>query len=191
MLYTNYKQVARLILKSKDAIQELGTTHVINTLPNCKSVIKYTFNIQLPYYKFTKNTKLAVESFSFVSEALTYNEVGDIFILNIRKNNIYHSSTRAGTCILSRILSDTTEYINPDVINNSIDITGNTSFLEGNPLEIFVDTKVLDDGFVDIKGCSNKNDWSLTLLIYEEEKEENAKDYVKDGIKNYSNPSLY
>ena len=196
MLYTNYKQVARLVLKSIDAEQETTDRQftVDTTTTNYPVVTKYTYNVNLPFYKFTKNTKLAVESFSYLSTNLEDKSVGigDIFLLNIKKSNIYHSyiGARKGTCILSKNLSKSFEYINPDVINNSIDITGNTGFIEGNPLEIFVDTKIKDD-ISDINGCLEENFWSLTLVIYEEEKEENPKDYVDDKVKNYSKPSLY
>jgi len=191
MLYTNYKQVAKLILKSEDATKDVVGTHTLSTVQNIPSIGLYTFFVNLPFYKFTKNTKLAVEKFTFVSDNYTFIDVGDIYIKNIKKSNVYHSSKKAGTCILSLSLGKTNEYINPDVINNSIDITGNTSFLEGNPLEIFLDTKVKDDSDVDIKGCSDESVWSLSLIIYEEVKEENLKDYADDNVKLLSKPSVY
>lgn len=193
MLYTNYKQVVRLVLKSEDAIKDIVGTHTIQSVAGLNSIGRYTFNINMPFYKFSKNTKLAVEKLSVISNDYIDNtaDIGDIYLLNIKKQNVFHSSKKKGTCIYSGILSKTNEYVNPDVINNSIDITGNTGFLEGNTLDIFVDTFVIDDSAQEIQGCSEGTVWSLSLIIYEEEKEENPKDNVQDGVKNHSKPVLY
>lgn len=197
MLYTNYKQIATIVLNSGSAIEKDEIDVTIKTVDQT-SVQKYTFNINLPFYKFTKNTKLAVQNFVFNSDTYFRKNIGDVYIKNIKKSNVYHSNkmNSKGTCILSDVLTEPNKYINPDVINNSIDITGNTSFLEGNPLEIIVDTKVCRDNVeeqtgTDINGCPSTAFWTLTLTIYEEEKEENKKDVVEDKVKNYSKPLLY
>jgi len=194
MLYTNYKQVAKIILKSEDSLDFTTKTETVATVAST-IVTKYTYNITLPFYKFSKNTRLAVESFSLLSEDFTQRaiDIGDVFILNIKKSNVYHSNPKSnkGTCILSTNLSKSTEYFNPDITKNSIDITGNTGFMEGNPLEIFVDTKIGNDTTNDVGGCIDTAIWSLTLVIFEEEKEENPKDYVDDRTNNFSKPSLY
>lgn len=195
MLYTNYKQVAKIILASEYCTERDTSTKTVNS--NAEIVVnKYVFNVNLPFYKFSKTTKLAVESFSFLSADLTASaiDIGSIFITNIKKSNVYHSnpSLNKGTCLLSINLSKSINYINPDVINNSIEITGNTGFMEGNPIEIIVDTKIgADTTADDINGCLDDCRWSLTLIVYEEEKEENAKDFVDDRTKNFSKPSSY
>lgn len=205
MLYTNYKQVAKLVLKSTDATQEVSGTELLEDGGAPVNIVsKFTYNIKLPFIKFGKNTKLAIENFSTVVPAsYDMGNIADIYIKNIHKKNIYHSAELSanGTCILSYPIEYLTEYINTDVINNSIDITGNTSFMEGNPLDIFVDTKIFKyndpgggapfnrDGT--ITGCPDDLVWSLTLLVYEEEKEENAKDFVDDRARNYGRPALY
>jgi hypothetical protein len=195
MLYTNYKQVARLVLQKSDADSKetVPFKQSATVTGQCETLYKY--NINLPYYKFSKNTKLAVDSFS-VRESATYaykyKNIGNVFIKNIKKSNVYHSDkTKQGTCILSCLMARTNQYVNPNVLQNSIDITGNTSFLEGNELELIVDTKIISDDDVLLNGCPEDIYWTLTLLIYEEEKEENPKDYVDDKVKNYSKPSLY
>jgi hypothetical protein len=191
MLYTNYKQVARLVLKSEDAIKTVRTPTIEGNQVPINSL--YTFKPNLPFYSFTKNTKLAVESFTFygsyVGTGARY--VGDVIIKNLNRSNIYHSKNQQGTCIFSGNMYSTIDYYNNDIINNSIDITNSTNFLNGNELEIFINTRILDDGNVDIKGCVDKFNWSLTLVIYEEEKEENPKDYVDNKLQNYSKPALY
>lgn len=197
MLYTNYKQVAKIILSSENTTQR-DTTENITINTEGKTVVnKYYFTVNLPFYKFSKTTKLAVETFSLLSNNYTENaiDIGSIFVTSIKKSNVYHSDKALnikGTCLLSIDLSKSLTYINPDVINNSIEITGNTGFMEGNPIEIVVDTKLgADTTEADIKGCLEENRWSLTLIVYEEEKEENAKEYVDDRTKNFSKPSLY
>ncbi len=192
MLYTNYKQVARLVLKSEDAIKTSGGIPYIATSATPTNSL-YTFKPNLPFYSFTKNTKLAVESFTFsggpLGSGIKY--IGDVIIKNLKRTNIYHSKNQQGTCIFSGNMHSTINYYNNDIINNSIDITGSTNFLNGNELEIFINTRLLDDGNVDIKGCVDYFNWSLTLVVYEEEKEENPKDYVDNRTNNYSKPSLY
>lgn len=207
MLYTNYKQIAKIILKSEDAVST--TDSIFQTIDQnganftTRVIRSYTYNVHLPFYKFNKNTKMAVDTFSIdVPEGLyTYSAIGDLYVKNLKKNEVYHSGPTSsnGTCLLSVVMGKSNQYINPDLINNSIEITGNTHFLEQyNPLEIFVDTKIQDFTLVngvaslkDIKGCPENVDWSLTLYIFEEEKEENKKDFVSDSRVNFSKPSLY
>jgi hypothetical protein len=192
MLYTNYKQVARLVLKSEDAVKTSGGLPTIDGNPILITSL-YTFKPNLPFYSFTKNTKLAVESFTFnggpVGVQLQY--IGDVIIKNLKRPNIYHSRIQQGTCIFSGNMHSAINYYNNDIINKSIDITGSTNFLNGNDLEIFINTRLLNDTSVDVKGCVDSFNWSLTLVVYEEEKEENPKDYVDDRTNNFSKPSLY
>lgn len=191
MLYTNYKQVTRLVLKSEDAIKTTRTPTIANASILITSL--YTFKPNLPFYSFTKNTKLAVESFTFNGAPLGIGAryIGDVIIQNLKRPNIYHSGIQQGTCIFSGNMHSVINFYNNDIINNSIDITGSTNFLNGNELEIFINSRLLDDGNVDIKGCVNNFNWSLTLVVYEEEKEENPKDYVDNKLQNYSKPALY
>lgn len=186
-------------------------------------VSKYTYSITLPNMQFNKNTRLAVDKFSIQlrkrdsENHLKMDTIPDVYIKNIHQKNVFNSRGKSsyGTCILSipfnilQIKNDEKPppmtYQNPDLINNSIDITGTTAFLQGQPLEIFIDTHMAkykqksgtsgtgleqeEDGFVE--GCPDTFIWSLTLIVYEEEKEENAKDFVDDRAKIFGIPKLY
>ena len=193
MLYTNYKQVARLVLKSEEADSYLygpnrtlfGSLKTICTL--------YTFKPNLPFYKFTKNTRLAVESFTFIgTSAPLWKYTGEVIIKNFKKSNIYNSSLiQQGTTIFSGFMQTFIDYRNSDIINNSIDITGATDFLNGNELDIYVNSRLSDDAGAIVNGCVSTTNWNLTLVIFEQEEEENPKDYVDDRVKNHSIPALY
>lgn len=227
VLYTNYKQVAKITLKSDfGAVKDtVGTTigfktsgTGVQTSTNVDIVSKYTYSITLPNMQFNKNTRLAVDKFSIQlrkrdsGNHLKMDTIPDVYIKNIHQKNVFNSRGKSsyGTCILSipfnilQIKNDEKPppitYQNPDLINNSIDITGKTAFLQGQPLEIFIDTHMtkykqdppgthIEDGFVE--GCPDTFIWSLSLIVYEEEKEENAKDFVDDRAKIFGIPKLY
>ena len=194
MLYTNYKQVAKLVLKSEDAVKINGPLGSVLGNFNRTVYMLYSFKPTLPFYKFTKNTRLAVDTFVCTGYlgggVLKY--TGDVIIKNFKKSNIYNSNPiKQGTVIYSGYFNNLIDYRNNDIINNSIDITGATDFLNGNELDIFVDTRLVDDNNIPIRGCISNYNWSLTLVIFEQEKEENPKDYVDDRVKNYSLPALY
>ena len=191
MLYTNYKQVSYIVLKSNEAVnkREWGTK-TFGTQSK-KVYDEYIFHVSLPYYKFTKNTKLAIETFSIQHEITNNNgkkaQIGDVYIKNIHKANVFSKNKENGCPILTTNIGQDLFYINDDVINKSIDITNNTGMLEGNnPLTIFVNTRILDDSDNEIKGCPENSEWGLTLYVYEEVKEENEKDMVRNNV-----PSLF
>lgn len=195
MLYTNYKQVAYIVLKSNEAdfTREWGTK-LLGTVSN-KIYDEYTFNIKLPYYKFTKNTKLALETFTIEHEITNNNgkkaQIGDVYIKNIHKANVFSKNKEYGCPLLSTSIGQDFFYNNTDVINKSIDITNNTGFLESNPLTIFVNTRILDDTNAEIKGCPESSVWSMTLYVYEEVKEENEKDFSRNESNPYSRPPVF
>lgn len=230
VLYTNYKQMAKITLKSEDAVDYEKTTNVIvgheTAVPMREKdpvtiIGKYTYRINLPFMQFGKNTRLAVDTFSIqITHRKNQNHLQtystpDVYIKNIHKKDVYNSTNKSayGTCLLSIPFNNNVNDVKPppityqnfDLINNSIDITGSTAFLQGEPLEIFIDTKILrykkdpattptnlkmlPDGYVE--GCPDVFKWSLSFIVYEEEKEENPKDYVDDRAKPHSIPALY
>lgn len=174
MSYKSYRQIAHITLKSNDAneIQNAGN-RLINAA-NEQINTSYKFNINLPFIKFTKNTHMAVQKVAF-KPSIQNNilAIGDIFITNLKKSNVYHSGNKKGTCIFTGSFANSFEYVNQDTTYNSIDITNHTTFLENNNgIELFVDTKVLDDAAVDIGGIKEFDRFSISLIIFEFEKEE-------------------
>ena len=178
--YTNYKQVAKVVLKNIDA----NIASVTNTDLGVIVITEYIFKVNLPTLNFNKQTKMAVESFSIIHTIPQYNgkecNVGDVYIKNLTNNDVYHSANKhKGLPILSMDLGKNNQYNNTDLINNSYDITGKTMFLKNEFLHIFVDTGIkAGAGNNDINGCPLNSHWTLSLIIYEYELEENKKDFV-------------
>ena len=196
MLYKNYKQVAIIHLNSVDADSVVAGVAVPIQLINTVFNTEYIFNVNIPY-KFTKQTKMSLVSFNlkYYQDWLAYNgnsaKVGGLYIKNLHKSNIYHKKKSNGLLLLNEYFGGNVEYYNQDIINNSIDITNNTSFLEGNQIKIFLDTQIIDDGANTISGFPNNGEWSIKLYIFEEELVENKPNSVDDKTVNYSRPAIY
>jgi hypothetical protein len=175
-----YKQLYRIILNSEDATTKTTTTKLINTV-NASVVTKYFFqlNIELP---FTTHARLAVKSF-FTNNIASANptqkpySIGIISSPTISQRNTYQSnSTSEGVILLHHnfISSSSTSYENSNYDLNYIDIQNNTSWLT-NGIELVVHSRISDDGGNDIGGFPEIDEWSLELLIYDEELEKNPK----------------
>jgi hypothetical protein len=212
MFITNYKQVATLILESDDptvvkdynqAKEYYRQNSTLDYVPfNTNIITTYRFKVQLPTQKYTKNTRMAVASFNIINQYIEdFNvrvgqpstaAIGTVYMRNIRRPNLYSKDNTKGTPILTLPIGRTSySYNNTDLIHNSIDITNNTGFLEGNPLEISVHLNVTANDNTVPFGCPENSAWQLTLYIYEEEKEENKKDMVDDNVQPYSRPPTY
>lgn len=199
MLYKNYKQVAIIHLSTADADSVITSGNVnIQALP-VQVNTEYAFNINIPH-KFTKRTKLALVDFEIYYKPPTgwidYNNktptVGGLYIKDLHKSNIYYKNKSKGLLLLNGYFGGDVKYNNPDIINNSIDITNNTSFLEGgNTLKIFLDTNIIADNDVMMDGCLSIAEWFVKLIIFEEEAEENKPDFVDNKVVNYSRPTIY
>lgn len=194
--YTNYKKVARITLKSEDATKKVLYNRMLMGV-NTPIIGNYSFNINLPTLKFNKHTRIAVEKFSIIHTVPSYVngnycEIGHIYIKNFSKplNNFHSSKSNNGLCVMTDDIGHNTTIYNDDIINNSLDITGNADIFSGRePLDIFIDTRMRDLFPInDMKGCPDSSNWALTLVVFEYEPEENKKNYVSNYAENYSKP---
>lgn len=192
VLYTNYTQKAKVVLRSSNAIVSTKQ-FVIDTL-NVDVVQHYAFMITVPNVKFNKETRVAVESFVIhnTNEVINYDQadIGDVYLTSINKKNVVATDNIQGTHLLS-FSGLNYSYNNTDLVLNSFSVSGQTQFLEGQGIDILVNTKLEADNGEDIRGCPRDVVWGLTLIVYEMEKQENEKDFVDDRAKNYSQPALY
>lgn len=163
---------------------------------NTRFFTEYTFNVNIPY-KFTKTTKMSLVSFNikYDKQWMEYNSkaanVGGLYIKNLHKSNVYHKNKSNGLLLMNEFFGNDVDYHNQDIINNSIDITNNTSFLEGNQIKVFLDAKIFDDNDNLVVGCIGNVEWCAKLYIFEEELVENKPDSVDDRTVNYSRPAIY
>lgn len=182
MLYTNYKQVAEIILNSKDADVETLTGAVVYGV-TLDLIQKYTFYVNLQN-NMSPNVRLAVKSFSCYNNANNFSQtdpIGEIYIDNINNKNAFNSdSTLQNKLMLLNIpinkVSNITDYRNNDILGSSINIQ-NTLF-KNNNIEVVVDVKA--DGK---KGIQSTSNWTLVLVVYDTVMEENPKQEVM--VKDY------
>lgn len=193
VLYTNYTQKAKVVLRSSNAIVSTKQFDLDGGNANVDVVQKYAFMITVPNVKFNKETRIAVESF-VLHDTTTINfnqfDIGDVYLTSVNKKNVVATDNLQGTHLLSFSGVDYT-YNNTDLVLNSFSITGQTEFLEGQGIDIFVNTNIKDDNDDEIRGCPIGVVWSLSLIVYEMEKQENEKDLVDDGAKILMRPALY
>jgi hypothetical protein len=157
-----------------------------------KDIVKeYKFRIDLQNF-MTSKVRIAVKSFILVSN-LEYgniptswnNEprnVGNVYIKNLRDPNCYSLDPRLKhtfSLLTMPLLTDNTrneyEYYNNDILNTS-KLIQNTSF-RNTEWEI-----VVDAGIENIVGLPDDCRWSLTLIIYDTEEEENKKAEVRNNF---------
>ena len=153
---------------------------------------KYHFKINL-LNPMSPNVRVAVKSFinhnaiqSGVS-AGTWDEVekpvGNIYIDNLYDKNSYNSDPviQNKFHLLSYPLcyKKIEEYYNNDILNTSKSIQ-NGAFMN-NYFDIVVDAKIKNSVGTEITGLPTSSKWSMTLIVYDIEKEENPKAF-SDGL---------
>jgi len=178
MLYKSYKQLYRIILNSKDATTKTTVNKTINTKA-VAVITKYFFDlkIELP---FTSQARLAVKSFytnntKSSSSSSSPVSIGTLRSPTISQRNTFQSTgTSKGVVLLSHNFNSalSTEYQNPDYRLNYIDIQNNLSWLT-NGIELIVDSKILDDVGNDVGGFPDIDEWTLELIVYDDELEQN------------------
>lgn len=176
MSYKSYKQLYRLILNSNHATTKTTVAKTLNT-NNINIVQKYFFklNIELP---FTTQAKLSVKSFHSNNTLSDGNEVSDIGCISsptISQRNTYQSIGTSQGCILLNhnfISNGITNYKNDNYDMDYIDIQNNISWLTDG-IELYVNSRILDDTLDDIGGFPEIDSWTLELIIYDSELEQN------------------
>lgn len=148
---------------------------------------KYRFKIDLTN-QMSPNVRIAVKSFilhrgaqmiGWTSNSYDkgFREIGDVYIDNMYDKNGFHSNPNIRNkfhLLSSPICFDNIEkYYNNDILNTSKSIQ-NTSF-QNNYFDIVVDAKIKDKDGNKILGCPAYATWSLTLIVYDTEFEENEK----------------
>ena len=177
MLYTNYKQVAEIVLNSDNAEQTNTSTENVGTAETFVSKYKFKVNLLNP---MSKNIKIAVKSFvshnDFISSDTARN-IGDVYVDNWYDKNAFNTdpSIQNKFQLLSYPLCTERidKYYNNDIINTSKSVQ-NTAFMNSY-IDVVVDAKITNSENKVIKGIPQKNKWSLTLVIYDTEFEENPK----------------
>ena len=176
MSYKSYKQLYRLILNSNDATTKTTVAKTLNGVA-LNIVKKYFFklNIELP---FTTQARLSVKSFhsnNTASDGDPTSSIGCISSPTISQRNTYQSAGTSQGCILLNHNFNYTglsEYKNDNYDMNYIDIQNNISWLTDG-IELYVNSRILDDAGDDIGGFPDIDKWSLELIIYDSELEPN------------------
>jgi hypothetical protein len=148
---------------------------------------KYRFKIDLNN-RMSTNVRIAVKSFilhrgaqviGWTSNSYDHGtrEIGDVYIDNMYDKNSFHSDPKIRNkfhLLSTPICFDNIEkYHNNDILNTSKSIQ-NISF-QNNYFDIIVDAKIRDKDQNKILGCPIYASWSLTLIVYDTEFEENPK----------------
>lgn len=163
------------------------TTNTVSTAFNSK----YHFKVNL-LNPMSPNTRIAVKSFINHNAIKSGNSssawdeiekpVGNIYIDNLYDKNSYNSDPEINNKfhLLSFPLcyKKIEEYYNNDILNTSKSIQ-NGAFMN-NYFDIVVDAKIKNSVGTEIKGLPASSRWSLTLIVYDTEKEENPKAF-SDG----------
>ena len=226
MLYTNYKQVAEIVLHSQDAEKvdwtpqqedlilwkggsvvmkhneyqrkedgtfiyhpndfELDGATQKFTLYPLEFAKKFSFKINL-LNPMSKNLKIAVKSFcihntttmgsDFHSWDNSEREIGNVYIDNVYDKNSFNSDADINnkfellTIPLCQKPIDT--YFNNDILNSAKSIQNN--IFQNNYLDIVVDAKIKNSDNEKIKGIPQTARWSLSLILFDTEFEENPK----------------
>jgi hypothetical protein len=170
-----YKQLYRIILNSEDGIKNITTASTINNvvIPVARNYF-FPLNIELP---FTTQARLAVKSFytNNIPSNSTPFKIGMICSPTISQRNTYQTGSKSdGLILLHHNFGPLSSYENPNYELNYIDIQNNTSWLTSG-IEIIIKSTIVDDVGVDINGFPDLDEWSLELLIYDEELEKNPK----------------
>jgi len=226
MLYTNYKQIAEIILHSQDAenvewtsqpenlilwkggspvmkhneylrkedgtfiyhpndLEDDGETQKLQLYP-LYFAKKFSFKINL-LNPMSKNLKIAVKSFSihntttmgsdFYSWDNSERSIGNVYIDNVYDKNSFNSDADINnkfellTIPMCQKPIDT--YFNNDILNSAKSIQNN--IFQNNYLDIVVDAKIKNSDNEKIKGIPLTARWSLSLILFDTEFEENPK----------------
>lgn len=182
------KEILKLVLNSNNAVKTTNPTVVdFGTQGVSTMTTNYRFNLNIPYTKFTKNCKIALQSFHHDSLQTTMtNKYIGVYIKNITNRSIYDSNNNGnGTNILSAYaFNNQFHYINPNIELNSIELNDG-SFLN-NGIDIYVEMNKLDNTLALIKGCITNDEWCMELLIYDIDEEEMIYQELSNQVKNTS-----
>ena len=177
MLYTNYKQVAEITLNSQFAEQEDTSEQTVHSVPTT-FVSKYKFKVNL-LNPMSKNLKIAVKSFASHNEFISTasRNIGTVYVDNWYDKNAFNTDPSIQNKFQLLTYPLCTEridkYYNNDIIDTSKSVQ-NTAFAN-NYIDIVVDAKIKNDDGVIVKGFPKDNKWSVTLILYDTEFEENPK----------------
>lgn len=172
----------------EDVVQEVinEMVHDLTDESDIDFHTKYRFKVNL-LNPMSKNLRIAVKSFVHQnglksgSSKSAWDEVpkpiGNIYIDNLYDKNSYNTDVTINNKfhLLSYPLcfKKVEEYYNNDIINTSKSIQN--SIFQNNYLDIVVDANIHDKNDKKITGLPTTSNWSLTLILYDTEFEENPK----------------
>ena len=162
--------------------------HAADNSETVDFISKYRFKVNL-LNPMSKNIRVAVKSFVHHNTLISGSSksswdeiqkpIGNIYIDNLYDKNSYNtdSNIRNKLHLLSYPLcfEKVETYYNNDILNTSKSIQ-NTVF-QNNYIDIVVDASIQDVNAKRIIGCPKTSSWSLTLVLYDVEMEENPKTF--------------
>jgi hypothetical protein len=173
--------------------QGVGSNHTLQLITSTPINVctNYKFNMNIPI-SLSNNSRIAPLSFIYNNNNPTSStrDVGGVYCKSLTPYNVYNSEGYYKGCHLISALLDNGKYSyeNTDFNMNSMPLqTDNGSWLN-NGIDIFVDSKKLDDTNTDIGGCIDADSWVLSLIIYDVEEYETITDELSGKIRNYVLP---
>lgn len=183
------KQKAKIILNSKDAIKTTVSKTISTVATNVITNYKFNVNLSVP---LSNNSRIVASSFIFNhnNATLSAKEVGGVYCKSLTPYNTFNSEGYyKGTHLLSTILDGVPIlYENQNIEMNSMPLHADNGAWLNNGIDIFVDSKKLDDTLVDIGGCIDADSWVLTLIIYDVEEYKTISTELSSKIKDFVFP---
>lgn len=185
------KQKAKIILNSKDAIKSIVSKTISSAATDVITNYKFNVNLSVP---LSNNSYIVASSFIFNNNhtTLSAKEIGGVYCKSLTPYNTFNSEGYyKGTHLLSALLDGAPyNYQNENIDINSMVLHADNGAWLNNGIDIFVDSKKLDDSLVDIGGCIDADSWVLTLVIYDREEYETLSTELSSKIKNYVFPPV-
>jgi len=147
---------------------------------------KFSFKINL-LNPMSKNLKIAVKSFSihnttimgsdFYSWDNSERSIGNVYIDNVYDKNSFNSdpdiNNKFELLTFPMCQKPVDTYFNNDILNSAKSIQNN--IFQNNYLDIVVDAKIKNSDNEKIKGIPQTARWSLSLILFDTEFQENPK----------------
>lgn len=157
----------------------------VTRIPVCTN---YKFKFENLPVNLNDKCRLAVQSFEYVKNYSTFNcsSIGAVYIQGLHPIDIYQSQGNfKGTLLLATYFGESFYHTSHNLEDVSYPLPSNMTQMLQNGLDIFVDTKKLNQHNNDIQGCIDEDSFNLTLVIYELEDFEYISGDLNERTRNY------
>ena len=149
----------------------------------------YNFRMEDMPYDLKDKCKLSLTHFIWAEKEPNYDVkgIGGVYCKSLTPIDTYNSQGYyKGNLLLPAYFGQDITYRNTDLEQTSIPIA-NVKQLLSNGLDIFIDTKKINQALQDIKGNIDNDPFSLTLVIYEIDEFDYVSYDMDPKVRNYPN----